>query len=101
MTLTEARKVLTSPIYFFTLVSLATITVFSGAIYWSQFRIPVSEAMESKLFIGMSKNEVESVLGTPQGKWDDQWLYHCQGSSASFQVYFGPNSRLMEWGVDR
>jgi hypothetical protein len=55
------------------------------------------EKAKAKIEIGMSKDEVRSLLGRPHqtsedGRGDD-WAYHC-GGGVILLVYFGPDDRV-------
>jgi hypothetical protein len=69
-------------------------------VYWTMYRIPVSETESRQLRVGLNKSQVEQLMGIPQGRWETHWLYHSPGSSASFQVWFDKEGNIIEWGRD-
>ena len=66
------------------------------------------EQAEIKIHVGMSKDEVRSLLGHPYWPKErsdsrNEWTYRCDAFGGTlFRVYFGPDNRVTqrEWWVD-
>ncbi len=86
---------------FFSIVVAAAVVC--GFFIWRFEKNPVSENQTELLKVGMSKAEVELLLGPPAkvSNNQDEWTYSQPMSWPIFYVSFDMNGRLVSWELDR
>ena len=79
------------------------ITILTGLVAfacWNFDQPPRAYHLVDSLQVGMSKQEVQQILGSPDGDFGHSFAYQSSWGWGIFYVYFDKNGKLKEYNYD-